>query len=304
MTVAQTFTGAGASADPEADRIAWHYRRMQEVEKGTYKPKSPSPDFEPLPGWRPFAGYGTDDPVAIIAKAARDQDTLALIPGDYFDITVNNHPMRYILVDFDRYFAGLNTKHHAFLIPEYVYPEFVTYQKDSQKYLYPGSDLHKWEEETYYPMLPKNVRDVVIPVRINDGYNNDAAHVFSPSAVEIYGVNFESGFAGSSEKYVLRDNSQYNVGIEPDSSFYVYPNYHVDRFRGWDSFYHPVSKVTKKDANDNNSYWLRGNNVYGDSQYSNPMAMSSWSTNDDTRLFLNCLNLDFSSYPMPCFCIG
>ena len=318
MTVAQTFTGSSASADPEADRIAWHYRRMQEVENGTYKGKTPSPDFEPLPGWKPFADYGTSDPAAIIAKAARDQDTLALLPGDWFDVKLGDgSTMRYVLGSFDQYLSTENTKHHAYMIPEHVYPKLIAPQSTwdignpTMKGRYENSDLHSWEENTYYPMLPASLRSLIIPMYISYGYGNSITpeqplRVFSPSIIEIVGsANTPDSQHLNREIFCL--SGEHPIEMASFASGNVQPNHHVPRFRNTAAVLALLDQAPNSGTTGfYRGFWSRSldSGVPDKEMVGFTCGIGEWNEGDETIFAAPLLPTRAVCCPLPCFCIG
>ena len=160
-TVAVTAIQTGPS---DEEKAAWRAARQKEVDAGTYKGKTPSADFEPLEGWTPFTDYGTD-PAEIISNAMKANDTSALLVGDYFDVTVSGNKLRYELVSFDQYLGGGNSAHHALMVPTTPWPTSMVFDAGSDN-TYKTSDLHTWEENTFYKNLPAKTKAAVLQINI------------------------------------------------------------------------------------------------------------------------------------------
>ena len=160
-TVAVTAIQTGPS---DEEKAAWRAARQKEVDAGTYKGKIPTADYEPLEGWTPFADYGTD-PAEIISNAMKANDTSALLVGDYFDITVSGNKLRYEITAFDQYLGGGNSAHHALMVPTTPWPTSMAFDAGSDN-TYKTSDLHNWEENTFYKNLPAKTKAAVLQVNI------------------------------------------------------------------------------------------------------------------------------------------
>lgn len=160
-TVAVTAIQTGPS---DEEKAAWRAARQKEVDAGTYKGKTPTADFEPLEGWTPFADYGTD-PAEIISNAMKANDTSALLVGDYFDVTVNGNKLRYEIASFDQYLGGGNSAHHALMVPTTAWPLTMAFDAGSDN-TYKTSDLHNWEENTFYKNLPAKTKAAVLQINI------------------------------------------------------------------------------------------------------------------------------------------
>lgn len=160
-----------------ADKQAWHDARMKEVDAGTYKPKAIAAGFTvALNGtdWTPFKNRGTD-PATMIQGVVKDWDSgdyLALIPGDYyeFNMTVNGttSKMRYEYTCMDQWLTtggGPNPDHHALMVSAWCWPNYMQFDSGGSN-TYKPSDLHVWEEGTFYNALPKATRDAIKPVSV------------------------------------------------------------------------------------------------------------------------------------------
>ena len=151
----------------DEEKAAWTAACLKEVAAGTYKAKTPSATFEPLEGWTPFADYGTD-PAEIISNAMKQNDTSALFVGDYFDVTVSGNKLRYEIAGFDQYLtngSGPNPNHHALMVPTTAWPTTMAFNATSDN-TYKTSDLHAWEENTFYANLPAKTKAAVMQVTI------------------------------------------------------------------------------------------------------------------------------------------
>ena len=140
---------------------------------------------------------------------------------DYIDLTLTNgNNVRYRIGDFDPYlYCGDASKsHHVVMVPSapvavtgadavngsyIVWNETATNQGTAENaHPYLVSNLHRWETEVYYPMLPQIVRDCILNQRVlletrysasgaltasNNWAWADLGPVWSPSEMEVYG---------------------------------------------------------------------------------------------------------------------
>lgn len=170
-TVTATVNVTAIQTGPsDEEKDAWRAARIKEAKTGTYKARQISADYEPLEGWTPFADYGTD-PAEIIAGAMKDYDSgnwKALIPGDWYDVTVQGNKLRYEVSAIDQYLtnsSGPNTKHHCLMVPQTCWPTTMVFDSGGDN-TYLTSGLHKWEENTFYSNLPAKTKANVLQVNI------------------------------------------------------------------------------------------------------------------------------------------
>ena len=132
---------------------------------------------------------------------------------DYFDITLtDNKVFRYRVAAIDPYLHCMDTeitKHHIIMVPDQVWPDSVVWNTTntnqgtaSEKHPYLASNLHRWEVNTFYALLPTKWKNVIANHRmlLEERYstagaqNNatswswtDVGKVWSLSETEVYG---------------------------------------------------------------------------------------------------------------------
>ena len=132
---------------------------------------------------------------------------------DYFDITLTDGKVfRYRIAAFDPYYKCMDTEqtvHHVIMVPDQVWPDSVPWNATntnqgtaSEKHPYLASNLHNWEVNTFYPLLPQKWKSVIANHRLllEERYNASSTltsstawswanvgKVFSLSEVEVFG---------------------------------------------------------------------------------------------------------------------
>lgn len=132
---------------------------------------------------------------------------------DYFDITLtDNKVFRYRVAAIDPYLHCMDTeitKHHIIMVPDQVWPDSVVWNTSntnqgtaSEKHPYPASNLHRWEVNTFYALLPTKWKNVIANHRmlLEERYSTagaqtaatgwswtDIGKIFSLSETEVYG---------------------------------------------------------------------------------------------------------------------
>ena len=132
---------------------------------------------------------------------------------DYFDITLTDGKVfRYRVATIDQYLhAGYPeiTAHHAIMVPDQVWPDSVPWNTtnvnqgtSSERHPYLVSNLHNWEVNTFYALLPKKWKNVIAThhVLLEERYANgttltdsnswswaDLGKIWSLSETEVYG---------------------------------------------------------------------------------------------------------------------
>lgn len=148
-----------------------------------YENKRITPGFEPIPGWKPFANYGSS-PAQIIAHCVRNKDFSVLHAGDYFDETVNGTTYRWTIAEFNHYGRG-----EALLVPDKLMPDNTRFSdKDN---LYIDSTLD-WKFKDFYRVMPDSLKSYVLEMRLpcvdtNGTVDYFDEHVFPPSEIEAFG---------------------------------------------------------------------------------------------------------------------
>ncbi len=156
------------------------------------------------------AGYATV--WAFLHARAQAGNYAGLRIGDWFDVTLTNGTtMRYQIAAFDHYYncADSPMGHHIFCVPTTAWGTAVQWNTSAtnqgtsaEPAPYLVSNLHNWELNTFYPMLPDTLKNVLINHRslVETRYNAsgalnastgwkwaDLGKVFSLSEMEVYG---------------------------------------------------------------------------------------------------------------------
>ena len=134
-------------------------------------------------------------------------------PFDYFDIHLTDGKVfRYRVGAIDPYLeAGYPeiTKHHIIMVPDQVWPDSVPWNTtntnqgtSTTKNPYLASNLHRWEINTFYPLMPQKWKNVMAEhqLLLEERYSTAGAQtnstgwswqsvgkVFSLSEIEVYG---------------------------------------------------------------------------------------------------------------------
>ena len=130
-----------------------------------------------------------------------------------FDITLTDGKVfRYRCAAYDPYLGACDaeiTAHHMIMVPDQVWPDSVPWNTTntnqgtaSEKHPYLASNLHRWEVNTFYPLLPAKWRNVIATHRalLEERYSAsstltdstgwswaDLGKVWSLSETEVYG---------------------------------------------------------------------------------------------------------------------
>ena len=156
------------------------------------------------------AGYATV--WAFLHARAQAGNYAGLRVDDWFDVTLTNGTtMRYQIAAFDHYYncADSAMGHHVFCVPTTAWGTAIQWNttatnqgNSSQANPYLVSNLHSWELNTFYPLLPDTLKNVLINHRslvesrysasgaLNDSTGwawADLGKVFSLSEMEVYG---------------------------------------------------------------------------------------------------------------------
>lgn len=153
------------------------------------EPKTPTADYEPTNGWKPFEHYGSS-PAEIIANCVRNKDYSALHVGDYFTEIVKDVVYRWTIVEFNHYGRG-----EALMVPDKYLPTGQQYSYDKSN-LYRSSIIES-KCANFYNAMPATLKPYVLNMRLpwtdKDGstrYLNE--HVFPPSEIEAFGKTIYS----------------------------------------------------------------------------------------------------------------
>lgn len=171
---------------------------------------------------------------------------------DYFDIKLSDGKvMRYRIAAIDPYLNCCDTEiteHHVMMVPDTVWPDSVVWNTTnnnngnaSEKHPYLASNLHKWLNQTFFPLLPQKWKNVIANHRtlLEERFSATAALTDSPtwswadmgkvwalSEVEVYG-------------FPVWGTKGYSVGMDchfplfPDSASRIRRNPDGDRFSWW-----------------------------------------------------------------------
>ena len=169
-------------------------------------PKQLSPNFEPLPGWKPFKDYASG--AEIIARAIRDNKRYMVNVGDYFDETVDGNTYRWTIAEFNHY--GRN---EALMVPNmHIGTKGVQFNATDSN-TYSGSNLENVFTR-FYNSMPSSLRSYVLNMRLpwtdsngSTSYLNE--YVFPPSEIEAFGETHNSKESSSyySKWACFSDNS-------------------------------------------------------------------------------------------------
>lgn len=148
-----------------------------------YENKLITPDFEPIPGWKPFANYGSS-PAQIIANCVRNKDFSVLHADDYFDETVNGTTYRWTIAEFNHYGRG-----EALLVPDKLMPDNMKFSDVDNLYIDSTLD---WKLKDFYRVMPDSLKPYVLKMslpctNVNGTVDYFDEHVFPPSEIEAFG---------------------------------------------------------------------------------------------------------------------
>ena len=149
-----------------------------------YENKRITPGFEPIPGWKPFANYGSS-PAQIIAHCVRNKDFSVLHAGDYFDETVNGTTYRWTIAEFNHYGRG-----EALLVPDKLMPDNTKFSDVDNLYIDSTLD---WKFKDFYRVMPDSLKSYVLKMslpctNVNGQVDYFDEHVFPPSEIEAFGT--------------------------------------------------------------------------------------------------------------------
>lgn len=178
-------------------------KKKKWMSEHAHEPKQITPDFEPVPGWKPFAEYGSS-PAEIIANCVKKKDFSVLHAGDYFDGTVDGLIYRWTISKFNHY--GQN---EALMVPNRLIPGKTKFGGNNT---YSDSDLgDKFSD--FYGQMPASLQPYVLEMSLpwtdSDGEQNTVtAHVFPPSEIEAFGFAEYSKESSSDYKQWQRFNKR------------------------------------------------------------------------------------------------
>lgn len=210
---------------------------------------------------------------------------------DYFDIKLSDGKvMRYRIGAIDPYLNCCDeeiTDHHVMMVPDTVWPDSVVWNTTnnnngnaSEKHPYLASNLHKWLNQTFFPLLPQKWKNVIANHRtlLEEHYSSTAAltesttwswadmgKVWALSETEVYGFNVWG--------------NGYSVGM--DCHFPIFPD--------------TASRIRRNPDGDRFYWWLRG--AYSgnstDACYVGGAGNASYDNTSTTGV-----------RPLPCFRVG
>lgn len=210
---------------------------------------------------------------------------------DYFDIKLSDGKvMRYRIGAIDPYLNCCDeeiTDHHVMMVPDTVWPDSVVWNTTnnnngnaSEKHPYLASNLHKWLNQTFFPLLPQKWKNVIANHRtlLEEHYSSTAAltesttwswadmgKVWALSETEVYGFNVWG--------------NGYSVGM--DCHFPIFPD--------------TASRIRRNPDGDRFAWWLRG--AYsGDSTTACDVNGGGYASHDTTSYT--------GVRPLPCFRVG
>lgn len=210
---------------------------------------------------------------------------------DYFDIKLSDGKvMRYRIGAIDPYLNCCDeeiTDHHVMMVPDTVWPDSVVWNTTnnnngnaSEKHPYLASNLHKWLNQTFFPLLPQKWKNVIANHRtlLEEHYSSTAAltesttwswadmgKVWALSETEVYGFNVWG--------------NGYSVGM--DCHFPIFPD--------------TASRIRRNPDGDRFAWWLRG--AYsGDSTSACGVTGGGYAGSGNTS--------HTGVRPLPCFRVG
>lgn len=162
-------------------------KKKKWLSEHAHEHKRITPDFEPIPGWKPFAKYGSSS-AEIIANCVKKQDFSILHVGDYFNETINGTTYWWTFTEFNHY--GQN---EALMVPDRLIPGSYEFGTSNT---YSGSNLESELNKFYYAM-PYFLRDYIIRMSLNwtGGGGSMVSlneYVFPPSEIEAFGSAYYS----------------------------------------------------------------------------------------------------------------
>lgn len=174
-------------------------------------------------------------------------------PKDYFDITLTDGKVfRYRVMGFDHDLNAIDSevvKHHVDMCPDQVWPDSVVWNStntnqgtSSEKRPYLASNLHSWEINTFYPLLPSKWRNVIANRRVllEERYSSSSAltastgwswadmgKIWSLSETEVYGQ-----CVWGTKGYSVGCDSHYSLFF-PDTASRIRRNHSDSRYSWW-----------------------------------------------------------------------
>ena len=213
---------------------------------------------------------------------------------DYFDIKLSDGKvMRYRIAAIDPYLNCCDeeiTEHHVMMVPDTVWPDSVAWNTTnnnngnaSEKHPYLASNLHKWLNQTFFPLLPQKWKNVMAEHRLllEERYSTAGAQtnstswswqsvgkVFSLSEIEVY------GFLGWS-----KINNAYAAGM--DCHFPIFKT--------------TANRIRRNHSDARCTWWLRSVGA----------GSSSWVCNVDYNGYCTCYDASYAGVrALPCFRVG
>ena len=215
-------------------------------------------------------------------------------PFDYFDIHLTDGKVfRYRVGAIDPYMHTTDqevTKHHIIMVPDQVWPDSVPWNTTSTnqgtsttKNPYLASNLHRWEINTFYPLMPQKWKNVMAEHRLllEERYSTAGAQtndtgwswqnvgkVFSLSEIEVY------GFLGWSKV-----NNAYAAGI--DCHFPIFKT--------------TGNRIRRNPSDERYGWWLRSVGA----------GSASWVCNVSYGGYRSCNDASHAGVrALPCFRVG
>lgn len=283
----QTLLVKDATARAKADTSLSTDEILYQLAIGTYKGRSLASQFA-----SEILDYDGDEAAWFNARIMSGEFD-GIYPFDYFDITLTDTKVfRYRVAAIDQYLhAGSPeiTDHHAIMVPDQVWPDSVTWNTaatnqgtSSNQFPYLASNLHNWEVNTFYALLPTKWKDVIAPHRLllEKRYNassqltdstgwdwGDVGKIWSLSETEVYGE-------------VVCGTKQFSKGM--DSHF--------------SEFFKTTAQRIRRNFSDSRCYWWVRGAAGGSSSY-------VCSVRDDGGATAGSAT-DPYVRPLPCFRVG
>ena len=162
----QTLLVKDATARAKADTSLSTDEILYQLALGTYKGRSLASQFS-----SEILDYDGDEAAWFNARIMSGEFD-GIYPFDYFDITLTDGKVfRYRMAEVDHDLHAINpevTTHHADMVPDQVWPDSILWNStatnqgtSSVKNPYCASNLHNWEVNTFYALLPAKWKAVI-----------------------------------------------------------------------------------------------------------------------------------------------
>lgn len=161
-------------------------KKKKWLSEHAHENKRITPDFEPIPGWKPLAEYG-NTPFDILNNCVTAQDFTLVHTGDWIETTVDYSTYRFVFAEFNHY--GQN---EALMVSNRcIAGETVRYCDSTSGASWGQSNPARVLGDFYYRLRRNGIypRAMSLPYSDSQGDTREIqAIVFSPSIIETVGV--------------------------------------------------------------------------------------------------------------------